>query len=107
MSVPVLGTYENGVLESGLTPPEPGERCLLCNRRRNKPRSDESPTTKEIRVRLPVDRMEPVEEAFDALQELTGVDPYSYPKGTLLEALLVLGSQHREELELFFKGDQQ
>ena len=45
-----------------------------------------------------------VEEAFDALQEVTGVDPYSYPKGVLLEALLVLGGQQREQLRLYFKG---
>ena len=82
----------------------PGTRCPTCHRRVNKPRQDDSPDTKEIRIKLPVDRMESVEEAFDALQEVTGVDPYSYPKGTLLEALLVLAGQQREQLRSFFKG---
>jgi len=86
---------------------EPGTRCPCCDRRVNKPRSEDSPTTREIRIRLPEDRLEPVEEAFDALQEITGVDPYSYPKGTLLEALLLLGGQHREELKAHFTGDEQ
>lgn len=83
---------------------EPGTRCPCCNRRVNKPRQDSSPPVREIRIRLPEDRIEAVEEAFDALQELTGVDPYSYPKGTLLEALLLLGAQQREELQAYFKG---
>jgi hypothetical protein len=84
---------------------EPGTRCPTCNRRVNKPRTEESPSVREIRIRLPEDRIEPVEEAFDALQEITGVDPYSYPKGTLLEALLLLGGQHREELAAHFRGE--
>jgi hypothetical protein len=50
--------------------------------------------------------MESVEEAFDALQEVTGIDPYSYPKGVLLEALLLLGGQHREELRAHFQVDE-
>ena len=81
---------------------EPGTRCPTCHRRVNKPRREDSPTVREIRVRLPADRMESVEEAFDALQEVTGIDPYSYPKGVLLEALLLLGGQHREELRAHF-----
>lgn len=85
-------------------PPEPGERCKVCNRRRNKPRKDDSPVTREIRIKLPTERMEAVEEAFDALQEVTGIDPYSYPKGVLLEALLLLGGHHREELAEYFGG---
>ena len=85
-------------------PPEPGTRCATCNRRRNKPRQDTSPATREMRIKLPSERMANVEEAFDALQEVTGVDPYSYPKGVLLEALLVLGGQQREQLRLYFKG---
>lgn len=91
--------------EEMLAPPQPGERCALCNRRVNKPRKDDSPVAREIRIKLPTDRMESVEEAFDALQEITGIDPYSYPKGTLLEALLLLGGQHREELAEHFRGD--
>ena len=86
--------------------PKPGERCKLCNRRRNKPRQNDSPVTREIRIKLPTERMEAVEEAFDAMQEVTGVDPYSYPKGVLLEALLVLGGQHREELAAYFGGSE-
>lgn len=82
--------------------PEPGERCRVCNRRRNKPRKDDSPATREMRIKLPTERMEAVEEAFDALQEVTGIDPYSYPRGVLLEALLLLGGQHREYLREFF-----
>lgn len=91
--------------EEMLAPPEPGQRCVTCGRRRNKPRKDDSPTTREIRIKLPADRMETVEDAFDALQEVTGIDPYSYPKGTLLEALLLLGGQHREELAEHFRGE--
>lgn len=86
--------------------PQPGERCPTCRRRVNKPRKESSPAVRELRVKLPSDRMESVEEAFDALQEITGVDPYSYPKGTLLEVLLLLGGQHREELAAHFRGDE-
>lgn len=92
--------------EEILAGPAPGERCTTCGRRRNKPRQNDSPTTREIRIKLPADRMESVEEAFDALQEVTGVDPYSYPKGTLLEALLLLGGQHRDELAARFRGSE-
>jgi hypothetical protein len=84
---------------------EPGTRCPCCNRRVNKPRQDDSPDTCEMRIKLPTERMENVEEAFDAMQEVTGADPYSYPRGALLEALLVLGGQHREELRILFNGD--
>lgn len=91
--------------EEMLAPPEAGERCVTCGRRRNKPRKSASPSTRQIRITLPTDRMESVEEAFDALQEITGIDPYSYPKGTLLEALLLLGGQHREELAQHFRGE--
>jgi len=87
-----------------LAGPEPGERCALCNRRRNKPRQDTSPDTKEIRIKLPNERMEWVEEAFDALQEVVGADPYSYPRGQILEALLLLGGQQREQLKAYFEG---
>ena len=86
--------------------PEPGERCALCNRRRNKKRTTEEPTTRKFTAILPADRMAPVEEGFDALQEIAGVDPHSYPRGSLLEALLVLVGQHREELRTYFNGEQ-
>ena len=84
---------------------EPGTRCPCCQRRVNKPRQDDSPDTREMRIKLPTPRMEWAEEAFDGLQEVTGADPYSYPRGALLEALLVLGGQHREELRILFNGD--
>ena len=101
----VLGTYENGVLESGLTPPEPGERCVLCNRRRNKPRKDDSPTTSEVRLRGPADIVEDTAEHLDILQEYVGIDPYSYPRLKLVSALLALGARHREELREHFVGE--
>ena len=85
--------------------PEPGTRCPTCLRRVNKPRLSDSPTTREMRIRLPIERMESVEEAFDALQEVTGIDPYSYPRGVLLEALLLLGGQERESLRRYFQGE--
>jgi hypothetical protein len=84
---------------------EPGTRCPCCNRRVNKPRQDESPESSEIRVKLPVERKEWAEEAFDILQQVVGADPYSYPRGSLLEAMLVLAGQHREELRILFGGD--
>ncbi len=84
--------------------PEPGTRCALCHRRTNKPRQSESPDTRELRIKLPTERMEWAEEAFDGLQEITGVDPYSYPRGVLLEALLMLGGRHREEMKAHFEG---
>ena len=93
------------VQDLALSPPEPSERCGLCGRRRNKPRKTDSPTTREMRIRLPVERMESVEEAFDALQQVVGADPYSYPRGRILEALLILGGQEREALAAYFNGD--
>ena len=90
-----------------LQPPQPGERCSLCNRRVNKKRSKDEPA-KTVRVvfTLPADRAEPVEEGIDALQEIVGADPHSYPKGHLLEALVVLGAQNREELARYFNGEE-
>jgi len=83
--------------------PEPGSRCPTCNRRVNKPRQSESPDTKEIRLRLPAERAEWAEDAFDGLQQVVGADPYSYPRGRIFEALLVLGGQHREQLRELFQ----
>ncbi len=82
---------------------EPGSRCPTCNRRVNKPRQSESPDTKEIRLRLPAERAEWAEEAFDALQQVVGADPYSYPRGRIFEALLLLGGQQREQLRELFQ----
>lgn len=102
MSIPVLGTFDEGVLEAGLRPPEPGERCVLCNRRRNKTRKEDSPTTREVRLRGPADVVEDTEEHLDILQEYVGIDPYSYPRLKLVSALLALGARHREELREHF-----
>lgn len=84
--------------------PEPGTRCPTCHRRVNKPRKEDSPAIKEVRLRGPVERVEALQEGLDNLQEFSGIDPYSYPGVTLLEALLALGAQHREELAEHFKG---
>lgn len=85
--------------------PEPGTRCPTCHRRVNKPRQNDSPDTKELRIKLPAERMEWAEEAFDALQQTVGADPYSYPRGALLEAMLILAGQQREQLRSLFQGD--
>lgn len=85
---------------------EPGKRCPVCQRRVNKPRQNDSPDTREMRIKLPTERMEAAEEAFDALQQVSGIDPYSYPRGVLLEALLLFGAQRREELAEFFRSDE-
>jgi hypothetical protein len=50
--------------------------------------------------------MEWAEEAFDALQQVVGADPYSYPRGQILEALLVIGGQQREQLKAYFEGSE-
>ena len=107
MSEVILSEHELETIRAlaQLAAPEPGERCQLCNRRRNKPRQDESPETSEIRVKLPTERKEWAEEAFDILQQVVGADPYSYPRGALLEAMLVLAGQHREQLRSLFNGD--
>lgn len=81
---------------------EPGTRCPTCHRRVNKPRKEDSPTVKEVRFRGPTDMIEALEEGLDALQEFSGIDPYSYPRARLLEALLALGAQQREELKTHF-----
>ena len=81
-----------------------GTRCPVCHRRRNKERKNSSPTTSEVRIRLPNDRAEYLQDALDALQEYVGADRTSYPRGTLLEALTQLGAQSREELKDYFEG---
>lgn len=88
-----------------MEPPEPGERCTLCNRRRNKKRTSEEPTTREIRIRGPIDIVEATEEHLDILQEYVGVDPHSYPRAKLASALVALGARHREELKEHFSGE--
>jgi len=86
--------------------PPAGTRCPTCHRRVNKPRQDDSPAVREVRFRGPSDRVDAAEEGLDALQEFTKVDPYSYPRIELLEKLLALGAQHREELRSYFEGEE-
>lgn len=106
MSVPVLGTFNGEALESGLTPPEPGERCALCNRRRNRKANPDAPKeVREVRFRGPADLIQAIEEQFDMLQEYTGLDPYGFPRARLLEALSILGIQQREELAARFRKE--
>lgn len=83
---------------------EPGTRCPTCDRRVQKPRTSDSPPTKYVRAVLPNERADALSEAFDALQAFVGADPKSYPRGTLMEALVILGGQRREELRDFFEG---
>lgn len=84
---------------------EPGTRCPTCHRRVNKPRKEDSPAVREVRFRGPADQVDTTEENLDILQEYTGIDPYSFPRITLLDALLALGARHREELREHFNGD--
>lgn len=84
---------------------EPGTRCPTCHRRVNKPRQEDSPTVREVRLRGPADLVEDVEEHLDILQEFTGIDPYTYPRLKLTSALLALGARHREELREHFNGE--
>ncbi len=105
MSEPVLSQSElDAIVVLADYLPQPGTRCPTCNRRVNKPRSEDSPSVREMRFRGPNDLIDPLEEGIDALQEFTRVDPYAYPRARLLEALLVLGAQHREELKAYFEG---
>ena len=83
--------------------PEPGERCPTCNRRKAKPRTADSPTElKRWDALGPSERVEAVREGLDYLQEYVGIDPHSYPHLTLLEGLMALGAQQREELRRHF-----
>jgi len=84
---------------------EPGERCPVCHRRRNRERTDDSPPVKEVRFRGPTDLIEALEEHLDVLQEWAQIDPYAYPRARLLEALIVLGAQHREEIRAHFGSE--
>lgn len=97
---------EDGLAFEEFFPPEPGERCLVCDRRRNKPRQPSSPSdTKKVSAgTLPTERAAQVEDALDALQAFVGADSASYPRGTLIELLAVLGGAHREELRAYFQG---
>jgi hypothetical protein len=85
-----------------LLEPQPGERCDKCNRRVPKKRRSTSPETKRLYAVLPPDRAEAVTEALDALQAYIGADGESYPRGVVLELLVILGGQQREELRRYF-----
>lgn len=106
MSEVVLSDSEREAIEAlAQHLPEPGTRCPTCHRRVNRKRNTDSPPVKEVRFRGPTDVVEAVEEGFDLLQEFTGVDPYGFPRIRLLEALLQLGAQQREELAAHFKDE--
>ena len=106
MSEVVLTEAEHEAIQTLAAHVAPGTRCPTCHRRVNKPRRDDSPTVREVRFRGPSDLVEAVEEGLDALQEFAGIDPYSYPRIRLLEALLALGAQQREEVAGHFRGDE-
>ena len=91
-----------GTMQSPLEGPQPGERCETCHRRVPKKRTSTAPETKRIVATLPPERAEALVEALDWLQEYTGADKTSYPKGALLELLLGLGAAHREEIKDYF-----
>lgn len=85
---------------------EPGAVCPTCDRRVNKPKQQSSPTTKVVSIgRLPVERQEALDNALKALLHYTGATNASYPAGSLLEAMVVLAGQHREELRAYFEGE--
>ena len=67
----------------------------------NRTKTKEAPESKEMRLRGPVDVVEAVDEGYDNLQEYVGLDAKGYPRIRLMEYLLVLGAQHREELRKF------
>lgn len=92
---------EQGEIEV-VIPPEPGERCALCDRRVNKPRTSSSPGTRRVVTVLPSERADNVEEGLENLQAYVGADSTSYPRGSVLELLLLLGGQHREELRSYY-----
>lgn len=86
--------------------PEPGTRCPTCQRRVNRPRTNESPDSRKIRAGiLPIEKAEAVEDGLDALQAFVGADSTSYARGELLAALVALGASEREYLRIFFQGD--
>ena len=82
--------------------PEPGERCITCDRRVPKPRQSSSPEVRRLVTVLPTERAASVEEGLENLTAYVGADTTSYPRGTLIELLLLLGGQHREELRAWF-----
>ena len=87
-----------------MTDVAPGARCPTCDRRVPKPKREDSPATKYVRAVLPNERADALSEAFDALQAYVGADIKSYPRGTLMEALVIMAGQRREELKAWFEG---
>jgi len=83
---------------------EPGTICPTCDRRVPKPRTAATPETKVISFRLPVDRGETLKSGLDSLAAVTGAVEASYPMGSLIEALLLLGGENRERLAALFAG---
>ena len=83
--------------------PEPGTVCDTCHRRVPKKRTDASPATRVVSIgRLPLERQEALSDALKALQDYTGAIHHSYPAGSLLEVLVLIGGQQREEIKAYF-----
>lgn len=98
---------EDGLAFEEFFPPEPGERCLVCDRRVNKPRQGDSPTTKRVGAQLPTERAEWLAETLNHLQAASGADAHSYPLGTLLEAMAGLAIQELDELKSYLTLDEE
>ncbi len=85
--------------------PEPGTRCPTCHRRVNKTQKKTSPEARAVKAgKLPNERADGFDDGIDSLQEYVGADQDSYARGALMERLLVLGIQRREELKAHFEG---
>jgi len=86
---------------------EPGQVCESCGRRVNKPKLPTSPDTKVVSIgRLPLERQAALADALRALAVYTGAVDHSYPAGSLLEVLVLLGGQQREEIKTYFDREQ-
>lgn len=105
MSEVILSNSEREAIEAlaGYLP-EPGTRCPTCHRRVNRTQQKDSPSTKKVAAELPIERADALNAGLDNLQEYVGADAKAYPKGSLLEALLGLGAQNREDLRAYFEG---
>lgn len=103
----VLWKTEDGLNFEEVLPPAPGERCDLCDRRVNKPRQGDSPTTKRVGAQLPAERAEWLAETLNHLQAASGADAHSYPLGTLLEAMAALGIQHLDLLKWYLTKEEE
>lgn len=81
---------------------EPGTICPTCDRRVPKPRTAATPESKVISFRLPTERADTLREGLKSLAVVTDAVTASYPMGTLIEALLLLGGENRERLAALF-----